>query len=283
MIIRPYIEYYVTLHCNLKCANCSVGSPFIDEWFSDYDSFVRDVEQLSKHIHAGVFRIIGGEPTLNPDIIKYLKYVKQSSIADKTAVATNGINLISQPKEFWEYCDIIHLSMYKNTSINYDKILNFLDSNGYRYMIVTDTGELKIAKIATKVPTNNPDRNNEFRVLDQYTEHSPEESQKVYSACDMHHWCHTFKDGKYYRCSHSLHKNRYYTSIGVPLPYDFLETDGINIDENFEETFNSHENSKIITMDVCRFCKGYGIEGINEPHRQMSKQEIESKKVAKVV
>ena len=128
MITRPYIEYYVTLHCNLKCANCSVGSPFIDEWYSDYNSFVKDVEQLSKYMHVGIFRIIGGEPTLNPDIIKYLKYINQSSIANKTAVATNGINLIAQPKEFWEYCDIINLSIYENTNVNYDKILNFLDS-----------------------------------------------------------------------------------------------------------------------------------------------------------
>ena len=279
MITRPYIEYYVTLHCNLKCANCSVGSPFIDEWYSDYNSFVKDVEQLSKYMHVGIFRIIGGEPTLNPDIIKYLKYIKQSSIANKTAVATNGINLIAQPKEFWEYCDIINLSIYENTNVNYDKILNFLDSNGYQYNIVTDTGTLKISKIATKIPINNPDRRKEFRVLDQYTEQSPEESQKVYNDCDMHHWCHTFKDGKYYRCAHSIHREAYYSSIGVPIPYDLLETDGINIDDKFVETYNSHEESKIINLNACRFCKGYGKEGINEPHRQMSKQEIESKKV----
>ena len=39
-------------------------------------------------------------------------------------------------------------------------------------------------------------------------------------------------------------------------------------------------NSEKININACRFCKGYGdaVETKNEPHRQMSSEEIKAKK-----
>ena len=89
MIQLPSLEYYISWHCNLKCANCITGSPYRDEEFSDLESFKRDVDNLSQYVHVGVLRLLGGEPTLNPEITEYLKYAKQSKLCDVTAILTN--------------------------------------------------------------------------------------------------------------------------------------------------------------------------------------------------
>lgn len=284
MIQRIYVEYYITLHCNLTCDNCATGSPFFDKWNSDFESFKRDVDNLSQYMHVGVFRFVGGEPTLNPRIVDYLKYIKSGSFADKTSVATNGTTLLGMSEEFWKYCDIINLSIYKNTNINYDKILKFLDDNGHRYNIATELPTIRTGMEKNKeyVTALNPDRSKEFRVLDQFTEFPPEVAQKVYETCPAHYWAHTFMNGKYYRCAQAIYRGQYYSKLGVYPNYNFLETDGINIDENFIENYNAQENSKEITMNVCRYCRGLGLEDsiphINSPHRQMTKNEIELKK-----
>lgn len=283
-IQRPYLEYYVAYHCNLKCANCSVGSPFLDERYSDLDSYKRDVDALGEYMHIGVMRLIGGEPTLNPDITEYLKYAKMSELADATSVATNGIKLLNMPEEFWEWTDIINLSIYENTNINYDKILNYLEQRGQRYNITnrpltTQTGQANKDKL--KGLSQSLDWGSQFRVLDQFEEHSEETAQAVYSTCMMHEWCHTFKNGKYYRCGFSIHRNMYYDAIGVDLPYNLRETDAIAIDKDFISSYNQHQSCKTININACRFCKGFGdgVTPVNEPHRQLSKIEIQELRV----
>jgi organic radical activating enzyme len=280
MLSRQYLEYYITYHCNLKCENCSVGSPFIDPRFSDLESYKNDVDNLKQYMHIGVMRLIGGEPTLNPEIVEYLKYAKESGFADKTSVATNGIKLLSMPDDFWKWCDIINLSIYPNTSINYEKILNFLDTNGYRYNITNKPATIKAFQSEERLGSINLEWGATFRILDQFEPHEEEVAQKVYETCVMHDWCHTFKNGNYYRCGFSIHRNVYYDSIGVPLNYDLRETDKIVIDENFIENYEKHSTSKKININACRFCKGFGnaIEPVNMPYRQLSNDEVSSRK-----
>lgn len=280
MLSRQYLEYYVTYHCNLKCENCSVGSPFIEPRFSNLESYKNDVDNLKQYMHIGVMRLIGGEPTLNPEIVEYLKYAKESGFADKTSVATNGIKLLAMPDDFWKWCDIINLSIYPNTPINYEKILKFLDTNGYRYNITNKPSTIKIFESEAELDNINLDWGATFRILDQFVPHEEEVAQKVYETCPMHNWCHTFKNGNYYRCGFSIHRNVYYDSICVPLNYDLRETDKIVIDENFIENYEKHSSSKKININACRFCKGFGdaIEPTNVPYRQLSNDDISSQK-----
>lgn len=282
---RPYLEYYVTYHCNIKCDNCLVGSPFIEPRYSDLDSYKRDVTNLSKYMSIGTMRLLGGEPTLNPDIVEYLKFAKTSGFAISTSVVTNGTTLFSMSDDFWEWCDVINLSVYPVTGIKYEKILDFLDNKGVKYTITNKPLTSKLIQNSPKektagVKSINLDWGNEFRVLDQYEEHDELTAQAVYESCPMHQWCHTFKNGNYYRCGFSIHRNMYYDSIGVPLDYDLRETDKIPIDDNFIENYHIHENSKSIMINACRFCKGFGdaVTPVNAPYRQLSAEEITERK-----
>lgn len=285
MINLPFLEYYINWHCNLKCANCITGSPYRDEEFADLESFKRDVDSLSEYMHVGVLRMLGGEPTLNPQLVDYLKYAKQSKLCDVTSILTNGIKLMAMPDEFYEHCDIISISMYENARINYDKIFEHLDKRGQRWNIQNVPSHPKsVTPWKENVTDDIRDMfiwGEEFRVLDQFEELDEESAQAVYSSCPGKNYCATFSNGKYYRCAVSIHRPGYYKAIGVPLPYDLKEVDGIPIDEKFTERYVEAMSSKKININACRFCKGYGnaLPVENEPHRQLTREEINAKKV----
>jgi organic radical activating enzyme len=282
MINIPSIEYFISMHCNLKCANCITGSPYREEEFSDLESFKRDVDNLSQYMHVDILRLLGGEPTLNPEIVEYLKYAKQSKLCDFTNVVTNGVKLPSMPDEFYDNCDSISISVYENTSINYEKIFKHLDDRGKRWNLqnVPDHPKsLDIWKESKLGESLHSSLSSNFRVLDQFEELPQETAQAVYTSCPIKTYCSTFLDGKYYRCGVSIHRNGYYKSIGVSLPYDLKELDGIPIDDQFTEKYHQAVNSEKININACRFCKGYGdaLDIIDEPHRQLSRKEIDAK------
>lgn len=285
MINLPFIEYYVNWQCNLRCANCITGSPYRDSEYADLDSFKRDVDSLSEYMHVGVLRMLGGEPTLNPQLVDYLKYAKQSKLCDLTAILTNAVKLMAMPDEFYDNCDIISISMYENAGINYDKIFKYLDDRGQRWNVQNvPTHPKSVSMWKTETPDQLRDAlswGKQFRVLDQFEELDEDTAQRVYSSCSGKDICATFSDGKFYRCAVSIHRPGYYKAIGVPLPYDLKEVDGIPIDENFPDLYHAAVNSEKININACRFCKGYGdaLPVQNEAHRQMTREEIKAKKV----
>jgi hypothetical protein len=235
-------------------------------------------------MHVGVLRLLGGEPTLNPEITEYLKYAKQSKLCDVTAVLTNGVKLMTMPDEFYDNCDIVTFSKYENAGINYEKIFNYLDDRGQRWSLQNIPDHPK--SMGAWKQHGTPELRSvlawgkEFRVLEQYEELDEDTAQAVYTSCSAKSYCSTFLDGKYYRCAVSIYRNEHYKAIGVPLPYDLKELDGVPIDEQFIERYHEAINSEKININACRFCKGYGdaVETKNEPHRQMSSEEIKAKK-----
>lgn len=290
MIHREYLEYYLTYHCNLKCANCSVGSPYIDPTFHwDFDSFKNDVDNLSKYMRIKTLRLLGGEPTLHPDIADYMRYATESDlVTGGVAVATNGISLKQMSPEFWKYCKMCHISEYENTNINYEKMYKWLDDNNKPYTKVHEI--LRNSEFRDRCLEKHDEEWMDsvtqdlgtFRDLVVREELNQDQAQEVYSACNAKDVCHAFQNGKYYNCGFSTHRNLHYKSIGVDLPYDFRETDGIAIDENFAENYYKLVNSKEININACRWCKGFGentsVKSENLPHRQLSLIEIEAEK-----
>jgi sulfatase maturation enzyme AslB (radical SAM superfamily) len=286
MINLGSTDYYISWHCNLKCANCITGSPYRDEEYSDLESFKRDVDNLSQYMHVGVLRLLGGEPTLNPEITEYLKYAKQSKLCDVTAVLTNGVKLMTMPDEFFDNCDIVTFSKYENAGINYEKIFNYLDRRGQRWNLQNVPSHPKSIGVWKQEEMSKEAHSvlawgEEFRVLDQFEELDEDTAQAVYTSCSGKTYCGTFMDGNYYRCAVSMHRPGYYKAIGVPLPYDLKKLDGIPIDAQFIENYHEAINSEKININACRFCKGYGdaLEITNEPHRQLTLAEITAKKV----
>ena len=105
------LEYNVAYHCNLRCDHCDHLSPFFspkDDEFNasiSLETFEKQLAILSRHIHGEEFLILGGEPLLHKNCVDFLRLVKQSGIADKTVLVTNGFLLPVQKDELFKTVD----------------------------------------------------------------------------------------------------------------------------------------------------------------------------------
>lgn len=95
------VSFCILNYCNLSCKFCYHSdtetkrkrgiTPQIVSW----DSFVKVIDDLKQFPRKlKVFRLSAwGEPLLHPDYVKMLKYVRDSQIAQRLEVFTNGISL----------------------------------------------------------------------------------------------------------------------------------------------------------------------------------------------
>jgi len=253
MIYRDYLEYGITFHCNLKCSNCAAFSPFLEKEYSNLELFTQDINALSKILHTNTLRFVGGEPTLNPQLIDFVIIAKQSGIADNVGICTNGTNLLSMPEDFFQAVDFIDISVYPETKINYSKIKNFLISKNIKFRL-------------------NESTKGEFIKFDSVIEQDDITTQNIFDNCYMAKTCHLFSDGKYYKCGVPLVYDRYFKRISRKTSYNFTEEDGILIHQlNFEEKLREHMESNI-PLKSCKFC--LGPNSIKEPRFQYTDQEI---------
>lgn len=75
-ICIPYIDFSIGTSCSLRCKDCTQWNPYIPHkvlW--SYDDVKAWTEKMFKSIQNVIFlTILGGEPLLNADIDKILRY-----------------------------------------------------------------------------------------------------------------------------------------------------------------------------------------------------------------
>ncbi len=64
LLKRKYLEFNITMMCNLRCLGCNRDSPFIKNHHSNLKNYTEDIKALSKVMFVEKFRIFGGEPLL---------------------------------------------------------------------------------------------------------------------------------------------------------------------------------------------------------------------------
>lgn len=115
-IILEDLEVDLWEQCNLRCTQCTHSSPYFTSADQNYEieQFKQDVASLNKIAHVGVFRIVGGEPLLNKNLIQYVRFLKESNIADYITIFTNGLVLSHTNNEVFSYIDRLRISVYNN-------------------------------------------------------------------------------------------------------------------------------------------------------------------------
>ena len=241
MLQRKYFEHILTDHCNLKCENCSMHSPFLDEEFSELEVFKRDLDVMSKIMKVEKFRFIGGEPTLHPQLSEFIQAVKDSGMADSIAICTNGVNLWSWTDEMFRKVGHIDVSIYKETKIDYTQLFWFLRAK---------KKELDDCFTFTMTPFG--------FFMDMYSNEKLDDEtvQKTYDECINKSTCHSFKNGMYYRCSITVTKNKFLKNIGKEVETNFLETDGLSIHEPDLEARLIEYIRSPKPLGACSYCHG---------------------------
>ena len=71
------LEFYITNVCNLTCSNCNRYNNFHFKGWASWDDHAENLQEWAKHIHVQHPVILGGEPLLNRDIVKWVRGLRE--------------------------------------------------------------------------------------------------------------------------------------------------------------------------------------------------------------
>ena len=140
-VTKPII-YHLEAHaadgCNLNCRGCLHFSNLYNRnEFPDLNKLLEDIEAVSRHCEIFQFRVLGGEPLLNPELPNFLSELRKLLPHTDIAVISNGI-LIPHIEEF--LLDVMrengigfNLTLYPPTLRIKDRIYKTLEQAGVSY------------------------------------------------------------------------------------------------------------------------------------------------------
>jgi organic radical activating enzyme len=231
-------EYNIVEHCNLRCAGCDHASPVMAKTFIALKEFEDDLLAFSKYISVGTFKLLGGEATLHPEIIDFMKTAKSIGFSDKLCIITNGTALHKMEEEFWQLLDLLQVTFYPNVAVPISRTELIFKANKYGF-------ELEMEDKARFRNT----------ILDKKNENA-ELVKKVYTACELHNTyaCHTIRHGKFYKCSPASFTDDRLNKIDVSHEN---ENDFISLhSEHFSVSQIEKYMSDTEPMPSCAYCLG---------------------------
>ena len=98
----PLIEFYITNVCNLTCRGCNRFNNYNFKGHQYWDDHAREIEAWSTRLDIQRITIIGGEPTLNPDLEKWVSNLRRLWPTSLIMVQTNGTYQRPEHLTFWK-------------------------------------------------------------------------------------------------------------------------------------------------------------------------------------
>lgn len=259
------LEYNVAHNCNLRCDHCDHLSPFFTGKDADYnqsispENFAQQLAILAPYIHTERFLILGGEPLLQKRILEFLAHLRESRIADKIVLVTNGFLLPQQPDELFKRVDKITISHYASRPVPEETI------EKTRARCEAAGVELEIFYQPRFTMSVVGEKNTDTRQVDAIF-------QTCYAAWTQR--CHSIQDGYIYRCSRAPFIGYRLHQQGL-VDRDFHKEDGLKLEatENFGERLRAYLESTT-PLKSCSYC--LGSVGRRIEHRQLTKEEIDA-------
>jgi organic radical activating enzyme len=97
-----YCEFYITNVCNLNCPNCNRFNNYAFTGHYKWNDHCEDYKKWSKLLNVKNIGILGGEPFLNPEILKWVEGIAQLWPHSKIIIITNGTQLQRYPELYSE-------------------------------------------------------------------------------------------------------------------------------------------------------------------------------------
>lgn len=157
------MEIHAAEHCNLNCKNCSMFCGLVETCdFPCYQEFEEGIKQLKNFFpHIKKFRIIGGEPLLNPELDKYIRLIRNVYPYTDIRLISNGILVTKMSDQLIQTIidnDVTFIvTQYISLKHSIDEINRFLSKTGIRY-IVTEA-VLEFQKIYNALGDSDVDEN----------------------------------------------------------------------------------------------------------------------------
>lgn len=236
MIAVKSLEIHVSYHCNLSCKGCSHMTPLEKEKFIDEKDIYDTLKILSMYLHCDVIRLIGGEPTLNKNLADIAKNIKKINIADKIAIATNGIFIDRLNEEVLENIDVFEISNYHYSDNLTNKIINWAKKAKEKYNIKTYIYMYKNFRESISFQENN----------------STDLVKNIYDTCIVSHdWqCFNVFEGYFFKCPQAMAISRNIKNNPMNINGIKIENSN-NLDMELLNYINSTEPLK-----ACTHCLG---------------------------
>jgi hypothetical protein len=252
-------ELHVAEHCNLRCANCCNMSPLVPERFLSLEETRALCERMSRVLIADVFKIMGGEPLLHPDIAGVLRAVRSTTIGDRVRLFTNGLLLPAMTDAFWEALDELTISDYTSARLK-PAVLELAHARAVRHGFVLNVKPVR-----------------EFsQVLSPRFRRDDAQVRSTFERCWLRHRCLIVRGGRFYMCTRAAYAEDFlahaaHDEVPAGMPFD-RSRDGIPLDapdlvSELEEYLNRSE-----PLAACRFC--FGSDGAVEAHYQLKRAEV---------
>lgn len=243
-------------HCNLRCADCCALSSYQSPSYPSVSKVAADLTRLSTVLHATELRLIGGEPLLNPKLGELTRLARQSGIADRVTIFTNGMLLDRMDELTWRNLDQISVSIYPKTPPPAAALAR----------AEARAREDGISMRLYRRPSFETRVVNIPHPLDLTT-------ALIYRTCRAahHDYCARLHDGRLYMCFVPPALPEYLRRLGRD---DYLpERDGVQVHEA-SDLFGDVKDYLLSPkpLDACRYC--LGSVGRKRAHRQMTAQEV---------
>lgn len=237
-VIRiPHLETDVTRACQLSCIACNHHVPL---WrvrpggppMADPERVLADLTALSRIVHADVWGALGGEPTLHPRLGDILQYARDSGVADRIELWTNGIRMAQMPDQVYWLCDEVVLSRYEGKLA--DEAVAFIQRR-------CDDNDTKLRIMDERLRPN-------FKTLFEPQPTGAAETKAKYDGCFFRHFSRVANDGYFYTCCCAPH---------MPVLVQGREAgaDGVAIDGLTERALRAYLE-KQEPLGACTICAG---------------------------
>jgi hypothetical protein len=252
-------ELHVVEHCNLRCAHCCNMSPYVADKMLSVADIDAQCRTMARYLEVDVFKIMGGEPLLHPEITAILGVLRATGISDTIRLFTNGLLLHRMTDDFWRALDHLTISSYSSAPVKPEH-LRLVEDKAREFDVVLNVKPV--------------DRFSE--VMASERREGAAATQAVYEACWLRHRCLVVRGGVFYKCTRAAYQRDFRERLDVkgreldalPEPGD----DGVAIDAvDFEDRLLAYLNNEQ-ALSACRYC--HGSSGPLVSHVQLSRRDV---------
>jgi hypothetical protein len=103
VFLDSVVEFYITNQCNLACTNCNRFNDHDFRGHYAWEASADAVEAWSQRINAPLITIIGGEPSLHPELETWVSNLRRLWPSTEIMIQSNGTNAqLARKLDLWK-------------------------------------------------------------------------------------------------------------------------------------------------------------------------------------